>query len=153
MRLFDKVGVGFGEEEHYVLFKSLAKLSQARNAKQVRLWGKIFCSQQDYYIVESVVDGADEGELQPGTEPRGSGVNKFTYFANTDRKPPFITNLTVLSDWTELPLVTPDQIKAARAVKYLFTGHLEKQVVTNPFFPGKEKNLLRAQIARISFAT
>jgi radial spoke head protein 4/6 len=85
MRLFEKVGVGFGEEEHFVLFKSLTKFAQVRGAKQVRLWGKIFCSKKDYYIVESVVDGADEGDLAPGTEPRGSGVNKFTYFANTDR--------------------------------------------------------------------
>ena len=38
-------------------------------------------------------------------------------------------------------------------MKYLFTGNLEKLVVTNPHFPGKEKNLLRAQIARISFST
>ena len=52
--------------------------------------------------------------------------------------------IIVLQDWTELPLVTPDQIKAARSIKYMFTGDLEKQVVTNPFFPGKEKNLLRA---------
>ena len=27
MRIFEKIGVGFGEEEHYVLFKSLARLA------------------------------------------------------------------------------------------------------------------------------
>ena len=85
MRVFEKIGVGFGEEEHYVLFKSMSKLAQVRSAKQVRLWGKILCSEKDYYIVESIVDGADDGELPAGTEPRGSGVNKFTYFANSDR--------------------------------------------------------------------
>lgn len=35
----------------------------------------------------------------------------------------------------------------------MFTGDLEKKVVTNPHFPGFEKHLLRAQIARISQTT
>jgi radial spoke head protein 4A len=30
---------------------------------------------------------------------------------------------------------------------------LESSVITNPHFPGKEKHLLRAQIARITFST
>ena len=34
----------------------------------------------------------------------------------------------------------------------MFTGNLENKVVTNPHFSGKEKHLLRAQIARISFS-
>jgi radial spoke head protein 4/6 len=35
----------------------------------------------------------------------------------------------------------------------MFTGNLEKKVVSNPHFNGLEKNLLRAQIARISQST
>jgi radial spoke head protein 4A len=35
----------------------------------------------------------------------------------------------------------------------LFTGDLERDIITNPFFKAKEKNYLRAQIARISHAT
>jgi len=49
-----------------------------------------------------------------------------------------------LSDWIELPLAYPEHIRAAKQIKYIFTGDLETKVITNPFFPGKEKNLLRA---------
>ncbi len=74
-------------------------------------------------------------------EPRGSGVNKFTYFATND----------LLSEWQELPLATPEFLQLARQIKVLFTGDLNSKVISNPHFPGEEKDLLRAQIARISF--
>jgi hypothetical protein len=35
----------------------------------------------------------------------------------------------------------------------LFSGDLERRIITNPFFHKREKHLLRAQIARISFST
>ena len=41
----------------------------------------------------------------------------------------------------------------SRKIKVLLTGDLERDIYTNPFFFGKEKNYLRAQIARIYFST
>jgi len=38
-------------------------------------------------------------------------------------------------------------------VHVLFSGNLERDIYTNPFFFGKEKIYLRAQIARISHST
>lgn len=38
-------------------------------------------------------------------------------------------------------------------VKHIFTGDLNASVNTNPPFPGKERHLLRAQLARIFHAT
>mmetsp|Transcript_28651 Transcript_28651/g.50966 ORF Transcript_28651/g.50966 Transcript_28651/m.50966 type:complete len:233 (+) Transcript_28651:473-1171(+) len=35
----------------------------------------------------------------------------------------------------------------------MFTGHLDAPVVTNPYFPGKERELLRCQITRITYST
>jgi hypothetical protein len=35
----------------------------------------------------------------------------------------------------------------------MFTGNLDAEVVSNPYFKGKEKDLLRAHIARITQAT
>lgn len=35
----------------------------------------------------------------------------------------------------------------------MFSGNLERTIFTNPFFFGKEKHYLRAQIARISHST
>lgn len=34
-RLFSTVGISFGEDESYIIFKSLTKLAQAKNSKQV----------------------------------------------------------------------------------------------------------------------
>ena len=57
-----------------------------KNAKYLRLWGKIIGSQKDYYIAEGQADGGEEaaGELSPDTEPKGTGANKWTFFACTD---------------------------------------------------------------------
>jgi len=41
----------------------------------------------------------------------------------------------------------------ARRIKYVFTGDLERKVVTNPDFPGQEKHLLKTQIVRITNGT
>lgn len=56
----------------------------------------------------------------------------------------------VSSQWTELPLVTPHQMRAARLIKYAFTGDLAKNVVSSPPFHGQEKHLLKAQLVRIT---
>jgi len=42
--------------------------------------------------------------LPAGSEPKGEGANFYTFWVSHN----------VLEDWFELPLVTPDQIKAAR---------------------------------------
>ena len=49
--------------------------------------------------------------------------------------------------------MSPADIKAARSIKVMLTGDLERPIFTNPFFFGKEKHYLRAQIARISHST
>jgi len=38
-------------------------------------------------------------------------------------------------------------------IKVLFTGNLERDIITNPYFFGKEKHFLRAQIAWIYHGT
>jgi len=67
-------------------------------------------------------------------EEKGTGVNKYTYFVTNN---PF-------SAWTRLPDLSPSQIETARKIKFLLSGDLEKDIICNPFFFGKEKNLLRA---------
>ncbi|XP_012137342.1 radial spoke head protein 4a isoform X2 [Megachile rotundata] len=74
----------------------------------------------------------------------GSGVNTKVYF---------VCNEPGLDKWVELPSVTPQQIVIARQIVRYCTGNLETPLYTFPPFPGKEKNYLRAQIARISAAT
>ena len=48
------LGVSFSEEESYRISLSLRKLAKETNATQLRFWGKILCSEKDYYIAEAV---------------------------------------------------------------------------------------------------
>lgn len=140
-------GVGFGEQETYRLQKSLKKLSGKVGATTLKFFGKITGTESDYYIAEAEVeaeeDGGEEEAKDADYEPAGTGVNKFKYFVAS----------TSLSEWSKLPDLAPAQLKAARQIKVLFTGNLERQIFTNPFFEGQEKHYLRAQIARIHHAT
>ncbi len=76
-------------------------------------------------------------------EKKGTGINTLTYWATSD----------LLGDWTELPDILPTHLNISRRLKRLFTGNLEEKIYTNPHFIGREKHLLRAQIARISHST
>jgi radial spoke head protein 4A len=53
----------------------------------------------------------------------------------------------------ELPDVKPSLLIASRNIRYIFSGNLKKNIVTNPHFLGTEQDLLRCQIARITHAT
>jgi hypothetical protein len=76
-------------------------------------------------------------------EPRGTGINKNVYYVTSD----------LTTDWIELGDVRPVHLKAAREIRYVFTGDLDTKIVTNPHFPGLEKDYLRCQIARIVQST
>lgn len=142
-------GVGFGDLESYKIKCALRNLADAK-AEQgfatIRLWGKILGSEADYYIAEAFKEGGepDEGEdpeANPDAEFGGTGVNKFTYYATTD---------LASQEWIKLPNIKPAEIIAARRIKKLMSGKPDAKVVTHPPFPGTEKVLLRAQIARIT---
>lgn len=91
-----------------------------------------------------MADSGEEVEDKPkGLEERGSGVNELVYWVSSNS----------LSDWTILPDATPALLLATRSTKVKFTGNLERDIITNPFFFGQERHYLRAQIARISHST
>lgn len=75
-----------------------------------------------------------------------AGGNKYAYW---------VTQRIELgaSGWVKLPNVTMDQVVKSRQFKRFLTGDLEASVPSYPPFAGKEKNLLRATIARIVGAT
>lgn len=144
--LFNAAGIGFGQEEVYLLQKSLQRLATKETCSFIRFFGKIRGTDADYYVVEATAEGGDpvepedgedgkeKEEKDPDQEDRGAGVNKYAYFVSNG---PF-------SPWTRLPDIGPTHIGAARKVKVLFSGDLERNIVCNPFFFGKEKHLLRA---------
>ena len=156
-RIFNAAGIGFGQQETYLLQKSLQKLALSQQCSYLRFFGKIRGTQADYYIAEATAEAAEEAaeeggeegakeaeeEKDPNQEEKGTGVNKYTYF---------VTN-SPFQAWKRLPDLSPGHIEAARKIKYLFSGDLEHDIVCNPFFFGKEKHLLRAQVARIIHST
>jgi radial spoke head protein 4A len=54
-----------------------------------------------------------------------------------------------MDEWQKLPDCRQKYINIARKIKHIFPGNLDSKVITNPYFPGRECDLLRAQIARI----
>jgi len=146
MELFESAGRGLGREEAYKLVLSIRRLATEKDLSEVRIFGKIFGTNKDYYIIEcklpSWPEEADEPE-DSKNEPWGSGVNSYAYFA---------TN-SVVGKWELLPRALSNNIILARQMRRFFTGDLNAKVYGFPRFPGAEKDYLRAQIARISAST
>ena len=112
-------------------------------APRLRFAGKIYGTGADYWIAVGSVPTSEEDSKDQTIEARGKGVNE-TVFWVTDN---------LLNDWIQLPDCRPQDIISARSIKHIFTGNLNADVDTNPPFAGKERHLLRAQLARIFHAT
>ena len=133
-RIFEWAGISFGEEETYKLSKALKRLATLSGASRLRFWGKILGVNRDYWVIEGVLDAAEEERSHWSQEKRGEGVNKLVYWVNDN----------LLEDWIQLPDVTPHHIVAARLIKHIATGNLNASIDSNPPFPGKERHFLRA---------
>jgi hypothetical protein len=46
----------------------------------MRFFGKVHGTEKDYYIVEATVPDEGEGEANEAIEPKGTGVNQFSYY-------------------------------------------------------------------------
>lgn len=147
--MFEWAGVGFGKQESFHIAMSLRKLaSEYEYLDRLRLWGKILGTGGDYYVAEGrLLEGPTPGvkPALPGSpeydvEPSGEGANLNTYWVSIGGSAP----------WVRLPLVRASHVVAARKIKQLMTGDLGSPVLSTPWFPGKERHLLRAQIARIT---
>ena len=57
-------------------------------------------------------------------ENRGTGINRYVYWACNGP----------LGEWTQLPDLKPQDILNARVIKCSFTGDLNRQLYTNPFY-------------------
>jgi len=148
--MFEWAGVGFSKQESFHIALSLRKLAAEVPAlERLRLWGKVLGTGGDYYVAEGTLkqpEGAAPAEpALPGTpeydvEPHGEGANTWAYWVSAGGTSP----------WVRLPAARASHIVAARSIKRLLTGNLGSPVVSTPWFPGKERHLLRSQIARIT---
>lgn len=95
--MFEWAGVSFGEEETFKLSKSMKRLAVMSGASQLRFWGKIYGTEKDYYIIEGILNAAEETKEDVTQEKRGEGTNSYVYWV-TDNP---------LNDWIQLPDVKP----------------------------------------------
>lgn len=200
-------GLGFHQQEAYLLSLTLQNLQQHPAVSNCRFWGKIFGLKKSYFIAE--VDLTEEEikkreklmleeinekiawysqsqdvettitpdisltpgynfRLYPSEElakmtPVAVGIPISQFIPTFDIPPEIIgtalnrKSYFVINDptdnWIELPIVTPKQIDVCRKIKKYFTGDLESEIFSFPLFPGREKHLLRATIARITSGT
>ena len=54
------------------------------------------------------------------------GIRQYVYFVTND----------LSSEWIELPDIKPSQLIGSKLIRYNFTGDLERQIYTNPYFKG-----------------
>ncbi|KAF4658774.1 Radial spoke head protein 4 A [Perkinsus olseni] len=150
--LLNSAGMGVPPTEAVIIACGLRRLvTSTEGVTKARFWGKVLCNSPacDYLIAEAEMEGGGvpltETEEAAGADAPGrlGGPNFYMYFVSTDSG----------RSWEPLPHVLPDQIAAARLVKKILTGDLDAPVITWPPFSGRERELLRAQIARITHAT
>jgi hypothetical protein len=103
-------------------------------ADRINLCGKIFGTNNDYWVATGVLTKAEETVDDRNFEVRGTGVNKYVFWVTTN----------LLNDWVQLPDAKPEHLIAARRIKHVFTGDLNATFDSNPSFPGLERHLLRA---------
>ncbi|KAL8446976.1 hypothetical protein Emed_004733 [Eimeria media] len=147
-RLLNWAGTGFSQVEAFRICCALKRLaSSSPGIASVRFWGKILGIERDYIIAETRFEGEEpvreDQETEETMDRRGTGANTFTYFVLQENG----------TKWALLPDVLPCHIATARKIKKLFTGNLDRQVISFPWFPGRERHLLRAMIAIISSET
>jgi radial spoke head protein 4/6 len=146
-RLLEWAGVSVGRYEAHRLYLSIKKLSESLPGEvgRLRFFGKISTRGQPYIILEGMSPEDEEGIDETKQEGR-SGANKYAYWvARSVEATP--------EDWVKLPNVTMAQVVISRKFKRFLTGDLDASVPSYPPFPGTERNLLRAIIARIVGST
>jgi len=111
--------------------------------QKLKFWGKIFCSQKNYFVCEGLHSKTVVDSVKENWESAGVGVNAVSFW---------VTN-SLMDDWVELPVIGPEHLSVAFETKVRLSGNLNDPIYTHPPFPGKEKHYLKAQITRITFAS
>jgi hypothetical protein len=124
-------GISIGESNSFHLNKVLKTLAIEHQTKNIRFWGKIL-GYRDYFVIQGSSSKIYLHELSENSEKYGVGANSYSYWVATD----------ILGNWTELPLVTPQQVAGSRSFKYIFAGDLERAIANSVAFQGQEKHLV-----------
>ncbi|EPY36859.1 flagellar radial spoke component [Strigomonas culicis] len=158
--LWSAANCGLAESEAFLLDRSITRLAMEKNLQEIRFVGKVFGTKRNYYVL-STQRYVKEGEKvykEVNTMPKPPrkkcvvAVQAEPGYIGCNRLSFWVTSFPS-AEWVLLPDVTPQQINASRAIKRLFTGNLEAEVVSSPPFPWSEAVYLRAQLSRIVSST
>jgi len=141
--IFEWAGIGFGENASLMINKSLKRLATTTGATSLRFFGKVFGTSKDYWVAQGSLADEEEVPSNMKQERRNKGANASVFWVTHD----------LMDDWIQLPECQPEHIQAARYIVKLMTGNLNAKVDSCPPFPGKERHLLRAQLARLMHTT
>lgn len=141
-RILNQCGLGLSPEEAYLVYTSLKSFNKTHSATNTRFWGKVFGVERNYYVVETETEEKELDEqanlevnlIKYPNEKRGEGINTKEHWVTTE--------LTKPDKWVKLPLVTRQQMREARNIKYIFKGNLEHNIVSSPVFSGLEKHMV-----------
>ena len=123
--VFNSAGIELGEYGSLILQKSIKQLAGQTEARSLRFWGKISGTQSDYYVVEVFEPkNLPEDNRPEGCEGRGTGVNEYSYYVSNRAQGP----------WEVLPDLEPQDLESARKIKVCFSGNLDREIITNPFY-------------------
>mmetsp|Transcript_18055 Transcript_18055/g.30798 ORF Transcript_18055/g.30798 Transcript_18055/m.30798 type:complete len:158 (-) Transcript_18055:870-1343(-) len=70
-QMLEWAGVSFGEEMHILIQKSLRRLAKVSGATQIKFFGKILCSGNDYWVAQGVLKESEETPRNKQQELRG----------------------------------------------------------------------------------
>jgi radial spoke head protein 4A len=76
-------GVNFGEDNTFMLQKSLKRLATMSGASSLKFFGKIYGTQKDYWVAQGSLDFQEE-EPSAAQEKRGEGANTQVYWVTSN---------------------------------------------------------------------
>lgn len=128
-------------DEIILLTNSIKKFINNKNDLIfIDFFGKILTKTKDYYVIYcKFKNNIKENNLRENSENRGEGINEYTFF---------VIN-SVLDEWVELPLITPEQIISIKLRNYILNGSLNSKIKN---FNGEEKHYLKCLLVRILYS-
>ena len=78
--MFEWAGYGFGTDISYVIQKSIKRLAMMTGASSIKFFGKILCTQKDYWVAQGTLNMQEQAPINPIQELRGKGVNETVFW-------------------------------------------------------------------------
>lgn len=81
--MLEWAGIGFGEEVSFLIQKSLKRLAAASGASELKLFGKVYGTNSDYWVAQGVLKEEEESPSK-SQEKRGAGTNSTVFWVSNN---------------------------------------------------------------------